>query len=106
MRVRVRVRVRTCSLGTPPQLGSCASSGRVSRLWAARHAQEEADPLDAQPRPQVLEPAAAKAAADVTAFDPAGMAIKLRRNEKRILLRTIRVCEAALQTEDRMNSVV
>jgi len=27
------------------------------------------------------------------------MAIKLRRNEKRILLRTIRVCEAALQTE-------
>jgi len=36
----------------------------------------------------------------------ARMAIKLRRNEKRILLRTIRVCEAALQTEDRMNSVV
>ena len=34
------------------------------------------------------------------------MAIKLRRNEKRILMRTIRVCEAALQTEDRMGSVV
>ena len=32
-----------------PQLGSCASSGRAWRLWAARHSQEEASPLDAQP---------------------------------------------------------
>tara|TARA_B110001452_G_C15229526_1_gene425980 strand:+ start:94 stop:1488 length:1395 start_codon:yes stop_codon:yes gene_type:complete len=30
------------------------------------------------------------------------MAVKLRRNEKRILLRTLRVCEAALQEEERM----
>ena len=29
----------------------------------------------------------------------ARMAVKLRRNEKRILLRTIRVCEAAIQQE-------
>ena len=45
-----------------PQLGSCASSGRLWRLWAARHSQEEAGPLGAQPLPQVLEPAASKAA--------------------------------------------
>ena len=32
----------------------------------------------------------------------ARMAIKLRRNEKRILLRTIRVCEQALQQESQM----
>ena len=32
-----------------PQLGSCASSGRAWRLWAARHAQEAAVPLGAQP---------------------------------------------------------
>ena len=29
------------------QLGSCASSGRAWRLWAARHSQEEAGPLGA-----------------------------------------------------------
>ena len=33
------------------QLGSCASSGRAWRLWAARHSQEEGDPLGAQPLP-------------------------------------------------------
>ena len=45
-----------------PQLGSCASSGRAWRLWAARHSQEEAGPLGAQPVPRVLELAASKAA--------------------------------------------
>ena len=45
-----------------PQLGFCASSGRAWRLWAARHSQEEASPLGAQPLPQVLERAASKAA--------------------------------------------
>ena len=54
-----------------PQLGSCASSGRASRRWAARHSQEEAGPLGAQPSPRVLKRAASKAA-DVTAFDLAG----------------------------------
>ena len=54
-----------------PQLGSCASSGRAWRLWAARHSQEEAEPLGAQPRPRVLERAASKAA-DFSAFDPSG----------------------------------
>ena len=54
-----------------PELGSCASSGRAWRLWAARHSQEEADPLGAQPLPRVLELAASKAA-DVTACDHAG----------------------------------
>eukprot|EP00964_Phaeocystis_antarctica_P055312 scaffold32534_cov49-Phaeocystis_antarctica.AAC.1 len=38
-----------------PQLGSCASSGRALRLWAARHSQEEAGPLIAQPPPRLLE---------------------------------------------------
>ena len=45
-----------------PQLGSCASSGRAWRLWAARHSQEEASPPGAQPLPRVLELAACKAA--------------------------------------------
>ena len=31
-----------------PQLGSCASSGRAWRLWAARHSREEAGPLGAR----------------------------------------------------------
>ena len=34
-----------------PQLGSCASSGRTWRLWAARHSQEAAGPLGAQAQP-------------------------------------------------------
>ena len=54
-----------------PQLGSCASSGRAWRLWAARHAQEEAGPLGARPLPSVLEPAASEAA-QLTAFDHVG----------------------------------
>ena len=54
-----------------PQLGSCASSGRAWRLWAARHAQEEAGPLGARPLPSVLEPAASEAA-HFTAFDHVG----------------------------------
>ena len=49
-----------------PQLGSCASSGRSWRLWAARHSQEEAGSLSAQ--------RAASEAADVTALDHAGAA--------------------------------
>ena len=56
-----------------PQLGSCASSGRAWRLRAARHSQEEADPLGAQPLPRVLEPAASKAA-DFSASDHPGVA--------------------------------
>ena len=54
-----------------PQLGSCASSGSAWRLWAARHSQEEAGPLSAQPLPRLLEPAASKAA-DFTAFAHSG----------------------------------
>ena len=54
------------------KLGSCASSERAWRLWAARHFQEEAGPLDAQPLPRVLEPAASTAA-DFTAFDHVGV---------------------------------
>eukprot|EP00964_Phaeocystis_antarctica_P160914 scaffold132898_cov45-Phaeocystis_antarctica.AAC.1 len=34
------------------QLGSCTSSGRAWRLWAARHAQGEAWPLGSQQRPR------------------------------------------------------
>eukprot|EP00964_Phaeocystis_antarctica_P068292 scaffold41375_cov43-Phaeocystis_antarctica.AAC.2 len=47
-----------------PQLGSCASSGHVWRLWAAWHSQGGAGPLGAQPLPRVLELAASKAACD------------------------------------------
>ena len=54
-----------------PQLGSCASSGRAWRPWAARHSQKEAEPLGAQPPPRVLELAASNAA-DLTACDHAG----------------------------------
>ena len=54
-----------------PELGSCASSGRAWRLCAARHSQEEAGPLGAQPLPRVLELAASKVA-EVTAFDHSG----------------------------------
>ena len=54
-----------------PELAPCASSGRAWRLWAARHFQEEAESLGAQPLPQVLELAASKVA-DFTAFDHAG----------------------------------
>ena len=54
-----------------PQLGSCASSGRTWRLWAAQHSDAEAVPLGAQPLPRVLELAASKAA-DSTAFDHVG----------------------------------
>ena len=45
-----------------PALGACASSGRAWRFWAARHSQEEARPLSAQPLPRVLELAASNAA--------------------------------------------
>ena len=43
-----------------PQLGPCASSGRARRLWAARHSQEEANPLGVPPLPRLLERAASK----------------------------------------------
>ena len=49
-----------------PQLGSCASSGRAWRLWAARHSQGEASPPGAQPLLLKLELAASNAA-DLTA---------------------------------------
>ena len=55
-----------------PQLGSCASSGRAWRLWAARHSQAEAGPLGAQPLPRVFELAASKVV-DFAAFDHPGM---------------------------------
>ena len=56
-----------------PGLGSCASSGRAWRLWAARHcasrqdspvgrATGDAGSLGALPRPRLLEPAASSAA--------------------------------------------
>ena len=51
-----------------PQLGSCASPGRAWRLWVARHSQEEAGPLGAQP----LQLAAFKAA-DALAVDHSGV---------------------------------
>ena len=57
--------------GQRPQLGVCASSGRVWWRWAAQHSQEEPGPLSAQPLPRVLERAASKVA-DVTAFDHVG----------------------------------
>ena len=38
-----------------PRLGSCASSGRAWRLWAARHSQGEAGPPGAPPLPRLLE---------------------------------------------------
>ena len=59
-----------------PQLGSCASSGRAWRLWAARHSQGEAGPLGAQPLPGVLDPAASKGS-DSTAFHPSTLALTL-----------------------------
>ena len=64
------VRVRPLAV---PQLGSCASSRRALRLQAARHSQEEASPLWAQPMPRVLERAVSKAA-DSTAFEHPGAA--------------------------------
>ena len=45
-------------LAAAPQLGSCASSGRAWRLWAARHSQQGAGPLGAPPLPRLLELAA------------------------------------------------
>ena len=57
-----------------PQLGSCAFSGRPWRLWTARHSQQEAGPLGAQPLPRVLEQAASKAA-QFPAFDHPGAAV-------------------------------
>ena len=54
-----------------PQLGSHASSARAWRLWAARHSLGEAEPLDTQPLPRVLELAASKASS-FTAFDHPG----------------------------------
>ena len=38
-----------------PQHGSCGSSARAWRIWAARHAQSEARPLVAKSMPWVLE---------------------------------------------------
>ena len=58
-----------------PQRGTCASSGRAWRLWAARHAQGERRAYWA-PRPtaSVLEPAACKAVdLDFTGCDCPGM---------------------------------
>ena len=55
-----------------PQPDSYASSGHAWRLWAARHSQEEAGPLGAQPLPRLLELAASKPA-DFTGFDLVGM---------------------------------
>ena len=54
-----------------PELGSCASTGRAWRLWAAQHSQKEAGPLGAQPLPRMLERAASKATG-FTALDHPG----------------------------------
>ena len=68
--------------GSPP--GQCPSSaplpppGRAWRLWAARHSEEEAGPLGAQPLPRscsrspLLALAAPKAADPATAFAHVG----------------------------------
>ena len=50
-----------------PQLGSCGSSGRAWRLWAARRSQSEAQPPGVQPLARGLKRAASKVA-DSTAF--------------------------------------
>ena len=65
---RSMVKVLTSAV---PRLGSCASSGRAWRLWAAWRSNEEASPLSALPLPRLLEPAASKAA-DFTAVDHPG----------------------------------
>ena len=57
-----------------PQLGSCTSSGRAWRLWAARHSQGEAGPLSALPLPRVRELVVSKAADIPALFDHAGAA--------------------------------
>ena len=44
------------ALSAVPQLGSRASSGRAWRPWAARHSDEEASPLGAQPPPRLETP--------------------------------------------------
>ena len=68
MAILVCLFLRVCRSGVKvaplagPQLGSSASSGRAWRLRAARHSQEEAGPLGAQPLPRVLELAASTAA--------------------------------------------
>ena len=78
-----------------PQLGSCASSGRAWRLWAARHSQEEAGPLGAQPPPRVLELAASQAA-HFTAFDHVGMTMARTRTSPARRAEPARaVCETA-----------
>ena len=55
-----------------PELGCCAFSGCAWQLWAARHFQEEASPLGAQPPPRVLEQAASKAAHFIAFDHPVG----------------------------------
>ena len=62
---------RSAVWAVPPLLGSCASSGRAWRLWAARCSQGKAGPLGAQPVPRLLELVAFKVA-DSTAFDRPG----------------------------------
>ena len=52
-----------------PELGACTPSACAWRLSAARHSQEEAGPLGAQPPPRALEPAASKGA-DFAAWPP------------------------------------
>ena len=66
---RVKQHGQSARLGSVPARLLCHR--RAWRLWAARHSQEEAGPLSAQPLPRVLELAASKVA-DVTAFDHAG----------------------------------
>ena len=46
--------------GVAPQLGSCTSSGRAWRPWAARHSQSEAQPLGAPSAPRGPKRAASK----------------------------------------------
>ena len=66
-----------CAVWATPQLGSCASSGRAWRLWAARYSQGEAQPLNTgsatghPPLPRLIELVASKVA-DFTAFDHSG----------------------------------
>ena len=55
----------------PPWQCSSSAPAHAWRLWAARHSQEEAGTLGAQTLPQMLEPAASKAAV-FTAVDHVG----------------------------------
>ena len=62
-------------------------------LWAARHSQGAAQPLDAQPKLRVLERDASKVP-DFTTFDHSGSGLRLRTADARRRLRGAGVAHA------------